>query len=198
MKVLLFFPFLTFTTITFSQVDCLDEYIAKCEIDTSYQVFDYFNQRTDSLFCKYGRASLMDLAICYGREKKKFVYVTRKTTYNDGRGLLDVFIEGKLLFRYSMKDDRIEGIAWIYYPFEDGRVAYQGFFINNKLHGMLFYMNNRDGSIVHSIFFKNGRPTKILYDWNLFQTKKIYRTVNKRKYFKGGKSTGVVEYPFLK
>jgi hypothetical protein len=48
------------------------------------------------------------------------------------------------------------------------------------------------------MLFKNGKPKKLLYVYNIEQSKKKYRIINKRKYFKNEKCTGVVEYPFLK
>jgi hypothetical protein len=47
------------------------------------------------------------------------------------------------------------------------------------------------------MLFKNGKPKKLLYVYNIEQSKKKYRIINKKKYFKNGKCMGVVEYPFL-
>jgi|SRR5690554_1345827 len=177
-----------------AQVECYDKSIATCEIDSSYQVYDYFNQRTDSLFCEYGRAILMDCTK-YFFENKKPIFISRKTTYKDGSGVLDIFVDNKLLFSYKMKDDRIEGIGRIFNP-KTGNVIYQAEFKNNLLNGHLFCISNSDSGVVHSMLFKEGKPIKILYVWSIKQTKKVYRKINKRKYFKGGVSTGIVSYPF--
>jgi hypothetical protein len=138
----------------------------------------------------------MDCAPNY-MQKQKPIYVTRKTTYEDGSGLLDIFIDGKLLFKYYMINGRIEGIGHIYYP-KTGHIAYHGYFIDGKLDGPVFCLSKDDSEVIHSMLFKNGKPKKILFVWNLVQTKKNYRKINKRKYFKNEKCTGVVEYPFLK
>jgi hypothetical protein len=130
-------------------------------------------------------------------KKKKPAYITRKTTYEDGSGLLDIFVDENLLFRYYTSNERIEGIGYIYYP-KTGYIAYQGYFTDNKLNGPLFCLSHDDSEVIHSMLFKNGKPKKILFLWNLVQTKKNYRKINRRKYFKNGQCTGVVEYPFLK
>ena len=87
-------------TTSYSQVNCVDNNKTSCTIDSSNHVFDYFNQKTDTLFCEYGRTILMD-CLPYFRDTKP-TYVIRKSTYEEefnGYGLLDVFIENKLLFR---------------------------------------------------------------------------------------------------
>lgn len=198
MKFFCFVLVLLFSKITCSQIKCLNEDIANCQIDSSFQVFDYFNQSTDSLFCVYGRVYLMDCAPYY-MQKQKPLYVTRKTTYTDkyeGYGLLDIFIDGNLLFRYEMLDGRIEGTGTIFYPLLN-KVAYQATFKNGKLDGPLFCLSYDDSEVIHSMLFKNGKPKKLLYVYNIEQSKKKYRIINKRKYFKNEKCTGVVEYPFL-
>lgn len=197
MKFLYFFIFSFFTVSSYSQVECFDEDIAeKCEIDTSYQIFDYFNHRIDSLFCLYGRVTLMDCSPYY-LYKKRPIYITRKLTYKDGSGMLDIFIDDKLLFRYYMINGRIEGSGYIFYP-QTGHVAYQGYFSDGKLNGPLFCLSKDDSEVIHSILFKNGSPKKILFLWNLVQTNKNYKKINKQKFFKNGQCVGEVEYPFLR
>ena len=198
MNFFFFISAILFTKIAYSQIECLDIKIANCQIDSSFQVYDCFNQRMDSLFCVYGRVYLMDCSPYY-LKKQKPLYVTRKTTYTDkyeGYGLLDIFIDGNLLFRYEMLDGRIEGTGTIFYPLLN-KVAYQATFKNGKLDGPLFCLSYDDSEVIHSMLFKNGKPKKLLYVYNIEQSKKKYRIINKRKYFKNEKCTGVVEYPFL-
>lgn len=195
MKFFCFVLVLSFTKVIYSQVECLNEDIAKCQIDSSFQVYDYFNQRTDSLFCVYGRVYLMNCAPYY-IQKKKTLYITRKTTYEDNSGLLDIFIDGELLFRYSMVNGKVEGTG-IIFNLHTGKVAYQATFKNGKLDGPLFCLSYDDSEVIHSMLFKKGKPKKILYTQDVGQTKKNYRKINKRKYFRNGQCTGVVEYPFL-
>lgn len=177
-----------------SQIECYNKEIADCEIYKTHVIYDYFNQRYDSVFCEYGRAILID---CYSLffDTVQPVYTTRKTTYQDGSGVLDVFIDDKLLFSYEMHNGKIEGIGRIYY-YKTGMVAYQGVFLSNRLNGQLFYLSDSKRGVIYSMMFKDGKPVKILYVWNYIQTQKTYRKINKRKYFKKGKSTSVISYPF--
>lgn len=189
---------LIFSKITFSQIKCLENDIAYCQIDSSFQVYDYFNQRMDSLFCVYGRVYLMDCSPYYMKNQKP-LYVTRKSTYIEkygGYGLLDIFIDGNLLFRYELLDGRIEGTGTIFYPLLN-KVAYQATFKNGKLDGPLFCLSNENSEVIHAMLFKNGKPQKLLYVYDIEQSKKKYREINKKKYFYTGKCNGIVEYPFL-
>lgn len=189
---------LLFSKISYSQISCLNEGVFHCQMDSSHQVYDYFNQRMDSLFCLYGRVYLMDCSPYYMKNHQP-LYVTRKSTEIDsdrGYGLLDIFLDGHLLFRYEMRNGKIEGTGTIFYP-DLGKVAYQATFKNGQLDGPLFCLSKENSEVIHSMRFKNGKPKKILYVYNMEQSKKEYRRINKRKYFRKRKCTGVVEFPFL-
>jgi hypothetical protein len=196
MRSIWFILFTLLSNISFSQISCFNEDIADCKIDSAYQVYDYFNQRTDSLFCIYGRIHLMDCSSFYLKNRKP-LYVSRKTTYEDGSGLLEIFTDGNLLFKYYMIKGRIEGIGHIYYP-NTGHIAYHGYFVDGKLNGPLFCLSKDNSEVIHAMLFKNGKPKRIVFLWDLVQTTKNYRKINKRKFFKNGQCNGVVEYPFLK
>lgn len=188
--------FITFCNSANAQITCFDDDIAVCKIDTSFVIYDYFNQRWDSLFCLYDRVVLIDTyKYCY--EEKKPIFTTRKMTYEDGSGVLDIFIDGDHLFKYYMLNDKINGMGYIYYP-RTGHIAFQGHFIDNKLDGSLFCLSYKDSEVIYSMLFKKGNPKKILYLFNIVETRKNYRSVNRRKFFRTGQCRGVIKYPFIR
>lgn len=166
----------------------------KVDIDTTFQVFDYFNQRIDSLFCEYERVLIMDCSD-YIFNDKQAVYVTKKELNSSGNGSMKIYVDNELLFYYNIENNKINGIGYLYNPVTK-TLLYQGEFKDNLLDGMVFCFGDNKPGIIHSMLFKKGKPVKILYVWNLVQTEKNYKKVNKRKYFKNGKSISVISYPF--
>lgn len=161
--------------------------------DTSNFIFDFFNQRNDSLFFEYGRVFLIPYEYYFNNEELEFV--SEKTENSSGKQELKIYFKGKLLFVYLMKNNIVDGLCFIYYHNSE-KVAYQGEFKNGLLHGPLFCFGD-DGRVLFVLKFRRGKPYRIEYLFNIEQSKNNYKKINRRRFFRNGKSTGEVIYPFV-
>lgn len=148
---------------------------------SSTVIFDYFRQKSVSIVYDIGTVILMPSDSVSFKEDN--LYRTKITDTVDG--YKEIFFKDKLLFRYEMKQGKIEGLGYCYYPFSS-TIAIQGEFSNGKLHGLVFFQEE-NGKIIEAMKYKNGKFDELLFHWNLINSKKNLKKISKRM-----KRTGVI------
>lgn len=118
-------------------------------------VFDYFRQVHDStVYVVGGRFLMHGDSLSFRRNEYQ---IDSTSEY------LNILFKNKLLYSYSMSNGKIEGIGYCFYPFI-GSVAIQGYFVDSKLHGLVF-IQRQNGSMVEVMEFNMGKYVKHVYHW---------------------------------
>lgn len=146
----------------------------KGSTDSSTVIYNYFTQQYTSIVYDIGSVFLMPSdSVSF---KNDNVYETRVTDSIDG--YKEVFFKNRLLFRYEMRQGKVEGLGYCFYPFSS-TIAIQGEFVNNKLNGWVFFQD-KNGKVIEVMRYKHGRFEELLYHWNFINTKKNLWKISKR------------------
>lgn len=78
-------------------------------------------------------------------------------------GYLEVLFRNRLLYKYMLINNEINGTGYCYYPFL-GRVAIQGQFKEGRLNGVVCVLA-KDGGIIECMKYKKGIYKKHIYHW---------------------------------
>lgn len=125
----------------------------------SNMIFDYFRHQNDSNIYIIGSVFLMPSDSLSFVEKNE--YCTKETIFNGSVTEKKIFFKDELLYSYTVKDDKINGVGYIYYPFLK-KIAIQGNFCNSKLQGLVT-VQNKNGKIMEIMKYRNGKYIKHVF-----------------------------------
>lgn len=96
-------------------------------------------------------------------------YLIKVTTPSEG--YLEIFFKDRLLYKYYLINNEVQGTGIIYYPFL-GNVAIEGQFNSGVLDGLVF-VHKKDGEMIEVMKFRKGKYIRHLYHWLSFSKKSL-------------------------
>lgn len=144
----------------------------------SNSIFDYFRQEKDSSVYIIGPVFLMKSDSLSFKEKNE--YCTKDVIINGNIVRKEIFFKEKLLYSYTIKNGKINGLGYCFYPFL-GKIAVQGNFCNSKLHGIVT-VQNKEGKIIEIMKYRRGKYIKHIFHQNFGYKKHKFKSKNPLRY----------------
>ncbi len=158
MKFLLQLVFLLITEIAIAQIKFPANPNVRVERDSTFyelhneRFYSYFYQQFDSIFISFDPVKFYQVAVINNK------------THN---GHFSIQYKSQTLIYYEIRNDNIEGLAYMFNPDLLGKVHKlpycQATFTENRLDGVVSFYDDETGVIKEIILFKNGNYKKYIY-----------------------------------
>jgi len=162
---MLFLYIVCFSAQSYAQTNDIENFEVGARIKNI--VFDYFRQEYDSMVYNVGSVFLMPSDSLLFNKKNEYTIAVS----NPDNGYLEISFKNRLLYKYTLINNKINGTGFCFYPFS-GNVALQGSFKKGKLDGLVF-VQEKNGEMIEVMKFKEGKYIKHIFHWLSFSKKNL-------------------------